>query len=608
MEHLKKLPFTAVEVCGGFWANRQKLNREATIWAVRDRFEDTGRFAALDFENVPGLHFFWDSDVAKWLESAAYIVAKTPDDALQAELDSAVDKIEAHQDPNGYYNIYHTVIEPDNRFKNRDHHELYCLGHLIEAAVAIFEATGSDRLINVLDRYIDYVIERFCVKGDTGFKTPGHEEIELALYKLNAVRPDEKYTKLAKFFLDHRHEDSLPADHWCNDSYYQSHLPVRRQTTAEGHSVRANYLYSGMADEAAAENDEEMFEACKALFNDMALKKAYVTGGMGSSHMGEAFTVAYDLPNDTAYAETCASIAAAMFANRMKDLDPDSKYADLVETEMYNGILSGVSLDGKSFFYENPLEINLADHGRHVSVRGDDRLPITERKEVFDCSCCPPNLTRFIASIGDYMISYDDERVFIHQYIDGEAVVNGALITLETAYPSSGLVRLNVAGGKGKTLYLRIPGWCEHFTLNAPYEMKRGYTAVALTDDVVELELEFEMKVRFVTADPRVRHTAGKVAVAYGPLVYCAEGKDNAAMLWDLALDTRCEPDVVYADYFGAPEITLKAFAHDENDVRALYLPLKRDEKQKTVPVRLIPYYAFANRGASDMRVWFRYR
>ena len=606
MEHLNKLPFTAVEICGGFWANRQKINRETTIWAVKDRFEDTGRFAALDFKPVPGLHFFWDSDLAKWLESAADIIAKGPDEALQAEIDDMVDKIEAHQDANGYYNIFHTVIEPDNRFKNRDHHELYCLGHLIEAAVSIFQATGSDRLIRILDRYIDYVIERFCEKADTGFKTPGHEEIELALYKLYAVKPEEKYRRLAKFFLDHRHEDRVPENFWCGDTYFQSHQPVREQRIAVGHSVRANYLYSGMADEARVENDEEMLAACRALFDDMYYKKMYVTGGIGSSHIGEAFTVPYDLPNDTAYAETCASIAFAMFANRMKDLELNSKYADLVETEMYNGVLSGVSLNGKSFFYENPLEINLEDRTRHGDTKNSERLPITERLEVFGCSCCPPNLTRFIASIGEYMYSYDENRIVLHQYIDSEAVVDGALITLETAYPANGTVHLNVAGGKGKTLLLRIPGWCEHFTLNAPYVMQNGYAAVELKEEVTELTLELEMKVRFLAARREVRHDAGRVAVAWGPLVYCAEKKDNDELLWDLSLDTHSEPVVVYADYFGAPEISLKAKVRESFDLKALYLPL-RDVKYTTVPVRLIPYYAFANRGSSDMRVWFRY-
>ena len=606
MDKLNKLPFTAVEICGGFWANRQKINSETTIWAVKDRFEDTGRFAAFDFEKVDGLHFFWDSDVAKWLESAADIYAKNADEDLREEIEAVVDKIEEHQDTSGYFNIYHTVVEPDNRFKNRDHHELYCLGHLIEAAVAIEQAGLGDRLYRILDRYIDHVIDRFCVKRDTGFLTPGHEEIELALYKLYAVHPEEKYKKLAKFFLDHRSEDHVPEDFWCSDRYFQSHLPVKEQRTAEGHCVRANYLYSGMADEAREENDEEMLAACKDLFDDMYYKKMYVSGGVGSTHVGEAFTVPYDLPNDTAYAETCASIAFAFFANRMKDLDINSKYADLVETEMYNGILSGVSLDGRSFFYENPLEINLRDHGRHVGVKSGERLPITQRLEVFGCSCCPPNLTRFIATVGDYMYSYDENRIFLHQYIDSEAVVNGALITLETAYPSSGKIKLNVAGGKGKRLFLRIPGWCGRFTLSAPYEMFRGYACVELTEEVQDLELDLEMTVRFVAANREVRQDAGKVAVTYGPLLYCAEGKDNDLPLWDVVIDPKAEPVAVYSDFFGADEISMKAKTTETPDLKSLYLPLK-DVKTRPVAIRLIPYYAFANRGESDMRVWFRY-
>lgn len=606
MDKLTKLPFTAVDITGGFWANRQKINRDTTVWAVKDRFEDTGRFEALNFTKVPGLHYFWDSDIAKWLESAAFILAKEPDEALENAIEDVIDKIEAHQDANGYYNIFHTVIQPENRFRDRDHHELYCLGHLIEAAAAYYTATGKDRFIRILDRYIDYVIKVFCVDKSAAFSSPGHEEIELALYKLYAVRPDEKYRRLAKFFLEERGKDRLPENAWCNDKYSQNHLPVREQKTAEGHCVRANYLYSGMADEARLENDEEMLLSCKALFDDMYYRKMYISGGIGSSHMGEAFTIPYDLPNDTAYAETCASIAMAMFANRMKDLDIDSKYADLIETQMYNGILSGISLDGKAFFYENPLEINLADRARHTSVRGEDRLPITQRKEVFDCSCCPPNLTRFIASLGEYMYSCDTDRIFLHQFIDSEAVVNGVLITMETAYPSSGEIKLNIAGGKGKTLYVRIPGWCESFTLNKSYDLYKGYAEIKLTEEIEDITLNLDLRVRFVSARGDVRHVSRKVAVACGPLLYCAEKKDNDLPLWDVKIDTKTEPVAVFSDYFGADEISVKASITEAPDVKSLYLPLK-DVKTKNVSLRLIPYYAFANRGESDMRVWFHF-
>ena len=611
MDSLKKVSLDQIDITGGFWAQRQKLNRDVTVWAVKDRYEETGRFGAFDFDYTEGgmkprPHYFWDSDVAKWMESAAFLLAKQPDDALKAEMESLIDRIEAHQDKNGYFNIYHTVIEPDNRFKDRDHHELYCLGHLIEAAVAYDKAGGGDRMLRLLDRYIDYVIRVFTVDQSTGFTSPGHEEIELALYKLYDHTGNEKYKKLADFFIEERGRDQLPAGHWCYPNYSQNHLPVRQQRTAEGHCVRANYLYAGMADAARLNGDEEMLAACTALFDDMALRKMYITGGVGSSNKGEAFTVAYDLPNDTAYTETCAAIALALFANRMKDLQPDGKYADAVERAMYNGVLSGVSLDGTSFFYENPLEINLSDRTRHTSVHDSDRLPITQRKLNFDCSCCPPNITRFIADIGEYVCSYDENRVYLHQYMEASAAFGGMTLDVQTAYPSAGEVKVSLAGAKGKTLYLRIPGWCASFLVDRPYTLHKGYAAVSVTEDVFTVSLSLDMTPAFIAADPRVRADAGKVAVTRGPLVYCAENADNDALLSDIRLDTSAVPAAEFDPYFNAPVLTAKAYVTDEITVKALYFPLK-DERSRAVQVRLIPYFGFANRGETDMRVWLRY-
>ena len=611
MDTLKKVELNQIDITGGFWAQRQKVNRDVTVWAVKDRYEETGRFGAFDFDYVEGgkkprPHYFWDSDVAKWMESAAYLIAKQPDDALKAEIESLIDKIEAHQDKNGYFNIYHTVIEPDNRFKDRDHHELYCLGHLIEAAVAYDNAVGDDRLIRVLDKYIDYVIRVFTVEKSTGFTSPGHEEIELALYKIYEHTGNEKYKKLADFFIEERGKDQLPVGHWCYPNYSQNHLPVRQQKTAEGHSVRANYLYAGMADAARLNGDEAMLDACKTLFDDMALRKMYITGGVGSSNKGEAFTVACDLPNDTAYTETCAAIALALFANRMKDLEPDAKYADAVERAMYNGILSGVSLDGSSFFYENPLEINLADHTRHTSVRDSDRLPITRRKLNFDCSCCPPNITRFLADIGEYVASRDENRVYLHQYVACSAAFDGMTLDVDTAYPCDGAVKITLAGAKGKKLYLRIPGWCRAFTLNAPYTMERGYAVIEVTDNVLNAELVLDMTPQFIAAASEVRADAGKTAVIRGPLVYCAERADNDVPLWDIRLDTSAVPTADFDPCFAAHVLTAKAFVTEEKTLKALYFPLS-EKKERPVTVRLIPYFGFANREETDMRVWMRY-
>ncbi len=611
MDHLQQVPFSNVDITGGFWHEKQTLNRSVTIFAVRDRFEETGRFRAFNFDwkegsDAPKPHFFWDSDIAKWLESAAYILQKTPDANLQQTIEQVIDRMEAHQDESGYFNIYHTVVEPENRFQIRDHHELYCLGHLIEAAVAYYEATGRDRLLRILDKYIDLVIRVFTVERSAGFITPGHEEIELALFKLYRLTGTNKYLDLAMFFLNKRGNTDEGLTDWSRGKYNQSHLPVRQQTTAEGHCVRACYLYCAMADAAKETDDPALLAACRSLFDDITKKKMYVTGGIGSSHHGEAFTVAYDLPNDTAYNETCASIALSMFADRMKDIDPQSKYADLVERELYNGALAGLSLDGKAFFYENPLEINLADHHRHTSVNDEDRLPITRRLEVFWCSCCPPNVTRYLATVGGSIYSVTDHALYVHQFMENTASVNGMTVRMQTHYPQDGKVHLTIDGAKGKTVFVRIPGWCSDYTFSQPYRVQNGYAAFsAATDDFV-LDIDFLMQPVFVAAHPSVRADAGKAALTYGPLVYCMEGVDNGENLFDLVIDPNGGAEVRFDETFGANVITLPAW-RSKADEEALYAPCGTAALTKTTAT-FIPYYAYANRGESDMTVWFRCR
>lgn len=612
MEHLTPISFDKVDITGGFWADKQKLNRDVTIRAVRDRFADTGRFQAFacnwkEGSDEPRPHYFWDSDIAKWMESAAYIIAKEPDAELEKNVEDVIDLIEKNQCEDGYFNIYHQVVEPELRFKNRDHHELYCLGHLIEAAVAWYNATGRDRFLNILDKYIDLVIRVFTVEKSSSFATPGHEEIELALFKLYRLKQDKKYLDLAMFFLNERGVNEENIGEWCKGKYHQSHLPVRQQRTAEGHSVRACYLYSGMADAAKETGDPEMLAACQDLFEDITKRKMYISGGVGSSNKGEAFTIPYDLPNDTAYAETCAAIALSFFADRMKEIEPDSKYADTVEREMYNGVLSGLSLDGKAFFYENPLEINLADHTRHVSVNDHDRLPITQRLEVFGCSCCPPNVTRYIASLGGSVFSVKENAIYVHQFMECAADVNGAAVTMETNYPNDGRVRLTVAGAKGKKLYVRVPGWCKEYTFSAPYTLENGYAVIDVDGDLFTVEIDFVMKPAFYLANPAVRADAGKAAMMLGPVLYCLEGVDNGAELYDLTVDTAAAPEVSYDPYFGVNTVTIPALRTDKAQFASLY---RLTKPLATVPAtaKFIPYFAFANRGESDMTVWFRYK
>lgn len=609
MEHLQPLSYLNVDITGGFWAAAQKRNRDVTIPAVRDRFEETGRFKAFDFTwkegaDEPEPHFFWDSDVAKWIESAAYELAKAPDDALQALVERVIDRIEAHMEPDGYFNIWHTVVQPGSRFQNQDRHELYCLGHLLEAAVAYYEATGRDRFLNTMDRYVELVYRTFVEEKSAAFDVPGHEEIELALYRAWRARPRELYKELANYFIDKRGTDPKALGGWCHPLYCQNHIPVRSQREAVGHCVRACYLYSGMADYAAVNGDEEMLAACRDLFEDVTRRKMYVTGGIGSTHRGEAFTIPYDLPNASAYTETCASIALAMFANRMLVIDPDSRYADVTETEIYNGILSGLSLDGEAFFYENPLEIDLQMRKRDVSTTDAPRWPITQRQKCFWCSCCPPNLTRFIASLSGCAISVGEKDVYLHQFMPLRAETDGLTLTVETNYPVDGDVRVRVLGGAGKRLKVRLPGWCRHYTADRAHTVDRGYLTFDVPGDDCAFEIGFDLTPCFITADPRVAEDVGKVAVRRGPVVYCAEAVDTDASLALVRADTAETPRVIPDDgTYGVPTLVMKACVIAPDDDAPLY---SADPAVRTTPAELplIPYFAFANRGETDMRVW----
>ena len=610
MKKLDAVSFDKVSISDGFWSDRIDRNKNVTVFSVRDRFKATGRFEAFRFNwtegsDIPKPHYFWDSDVAKWIESVAYILKDEPQHELRKEAEELIELMEKNQCEDGYFNIYHTVVAPQLRFKNRDNHELYCLGHFIEAAVAFFEATGDGRLLEITDRYIDLVIKVFCEEKSADFVTPGHEEIELALIRLYRLKKDKKYLELARFFIDQRGQKEEQLCDWYNSSYNQSHLPVRQQKEVMGHSVRACYLYSAMADLAKETDDEELLEACRALFDDITERKMYITGGVGSSCHGEAFTVKYDLPNDTAYAETCASIALMMFADRMKDIDLDSRYGDIVEKTIYNGIISGISLDGRSFFYENPLEINIADHSRHTSlVRHGERLPITKRKEVFDCSCCPPNMTRFLASVGGHIFSCNEKDIFVHQFIPCNAQINGSFVNIETEYPKNGKVRISIKDAEGKRLFVRKPAWCRNFSISSDYEKINGYAVIGVTGDDFEIELDFKMEVRFIKCSELVRANEGKCAVMCGPVVYCMEKTDNDFEHYEIQLDTASDPQICFSEYFNANVIRLNAFRNKIDC--GLYSDISDFEKE-AVEVRLIPYFGFANRGDSSMAVWLRY-
>ncbi|MGN1347258.1 MAG: glycoside hydrolase family 127 protein [Eubacteriales bacterium] len=609
-----------VTLRGGFWKSKEDLNRDVTIHAVYDRFNESGRIDAFKCSWKEGdpkqPHIFWDSDVAKWMEGAAYILKRERIADLEEKVEALIDEIERNQGEDGYFNIYYTVVKPNDRFTNRDCHELYCAGHLMEAACAYYEATGRDRFLKLMEKYADYIAKVFMIEDSAKFVTPGHEEIELALYRMYRTTGEERFLKLCAFFLNNRGaRNDKDTAIFANPKYAQNHLPIREQHEAFGHSVRATYLYSGMADLARETGDEALAKACYDLFDDITEKKMYVTGGIGSTHIGEAFTIPYDLPNDHAYTETCASIGMIFFANRMFQLDaartghPSSKYADIVELELYNGALSGLSLDGESFFYENPLEIRLADRKKITATNDQEHFPITQRVRMFGCSCCPPNLNRLLSSLGTYFYGYDEASgaVYINQFGDSEFACGGAHVSQKTGYPNDG----HIAIVSDVPVYVRIPGWCRRFLATKKYEMVNGYAKF----DAGEIDLEFDMTQVMLTSSVKVVKNLGRAAVRRGPVIYCAEAVDNDGDVHSLYLDRRTLNDgvAVLNDKYGVPTITFSGFRRIDpldRDITPLYAPLDNviGEEFRPAKISMIPYFAFANRGETDMLVFMNYR
>ena len=594
---MKLIPFQHVTLTDGFFCAKEELNRKTTIHAVYDRFSETGRIGAFSFgfpkDDPIQPHFFWDSDVAKWMEGAAYILAKHPDPDLEAKVDAIVAEIQKNQCEDGYFNIFFTVVQPENRWANRDWHELYCAGHLMEAAVAYAEATGKTAFLSCMEKYADYIYRVFVEEKSAAFRTPGHEEIELALVKLYRHTGKKKYLDLAAYFINTRGTEEDVG----RVNYNQSHVPVREQDSAQGHAVRATYLYTGMAYLAAETGDEALISACKKLWSDIVNQKMYITGGLGSTYIGEAFTTPFDLPPDQAYTETCAGIGLCFFAAAMQALEPKGEYADAIERALYNGVLSGLSVSGDQFFYENPLEINLSE--RFNSVWGSRRFPAHRRVACFACSCCPPNINRLLPALGGYVYGMQEDALYVHQFAASRLDYEGVTATVETAYPNGSSVTVTASGVK--KLAIRIPGWCDEFTLSHPYTLEQGYAVIE--NDGTPVTLTMDLTPRMVWADPRVLRAAGQMAVMKGPVVYCAEGVDNGeGNLHRYRIPKKpVITEMPNADY-GLPTLTVacKSIPADE-------APLYRNTPPDLVDatLTLIPYSVFANRNETDMRVWF---
>ncbi len=617
----------------GFMNHYQKLIKDVVIpyqYAVlHDQVEGVEKsHVVANFENAAravrgedvrdGFYgmVFQDSDAAKWIEAAAYSLALFPDPELEKQADALIHKIAAAQDEDGYLNTYFTIKDRDKRWTNLlEGHELYCAGHMMEAAAAYYETTGKDELLQVMQKNAAHIYRHFVTEGHEGY--PGHPEVELALLKMYRACGDRKCLELAKHFIDVRgvnrefyKQEAEKRDWqvWGNDAanydYQQSGKPVRQQTDATGHSVRAVYLYTAMADLAAETEDQELLAACRRLFESITDRRMYVTGGIGSTVLGEAFTVDYHLPNDTAYAETCASIGLMFFASRMLEMEVDSRYGDVMERAFYNTVLAGMQLDGKRFFYVNPLEVIPGVSGQAPTHKHD--LPV--RPGWYSCACCPPNVARCIASIGKYAYGENETTAFVHLFAEGRvSFENGMALECETGYPYEFQVTYRVVRGSGG-FAVRRPDWSSKFEIHvngapAKARCEKGYWYLdqVMTGDVIELLLDDQ--VRKVYASARVASDSGFAALQRGPLVYCVEGVDNGGDVLSLSYAGQgtAVPENYDPSLLGGT-VMLAVDGYRSANSASLYTY----EKPRIEPctIKAVPYYTWGNRGLNQMRVW----
>jgi len=627
---MKSFGLKGVTVHDAFWLPRIETNRTATLPVEYAQCKKTGRLRAwkLNWRHGKGKrpHIFWDSDAAKWIEACAYSLAVKPDGKLGKLVDGVIDDIAAAQRPDGYLNVYYTAVEPDKRWTNlRDRHELYCAGHLMEAAVAYHEATSKRKLLDVMCRYADHIDSTFGRGRGKRRGYPGHEEIELALVKLYRATGRRRYLKLSKYFVDERGRKPHyydkearargddPRNYWPGTyEYNQSHVPVREQSEVVGHAVRAFYLYAGMADVAGETHDAELLAACKRLWADATEHKMYLTGGVGPSGRNEGFTRLYDLPNETAYAETCAAIALVFFAHRMCQIEADAKYADVMERALYNGTISGVSRDGRRFFYENRLAAWPPETDRRLRP-GEPR-----RSEWFGCACCPPNIARLIASFGHYVYSAANSAAYVHLYVDstGQAKIAGRSVTLtqQTEYPWDGEVKITVSVDRPGTfaLMLRIPGWCRRHKLTVNGKrfaaaVRKGYARIRRRwSDGDTVAISLAMPIERIAAHPSVIADAGRAAIQRGPVVYCLEQCDHAADVLSIHLPRKARLTAKFAPGLlgGVTVIEGTALAPaGANWKGKLYRPAS-EVRLKPVKIKAVPYCLWDNRRPGAMTVW----
>ena len=646
------------KINNGFWKSRKELNKNISLYAILKTFEDSGRVRALTGENTKKEkpHIFWESDLAKLMEGAFFSMQQEKDEKLEKICDSIIDKIIANQEEDGYLNYYFSQHEPENKFTNlRDRHELYCAGHMLESSIEHHKATGNTKFLDAMEKYVDHIISKFGTEEGKIKGYPGHQEIELALVKAYEHTNKKKFLDLATYFIDQRGSQidssnnyfikerkilkeqekdfdpsKLPSwirdvlnfgadPHGTNSSshgdlqgkvyrdlqYWQAHERPVDQKTAEGHSVRALYMFTAMADLARLNNDNNLLKACKTLWRNIVDKRMYVHSGVGSAYIGERFTADYDLPNDMAYAETCATIALIYFANRMAKMELNSEYGDIIENGLYNLLLASTSLDGKGFFYDNYLECDpgyLHAQQRRHGIRDEYHL----------CSCCPPNITRLFASMDMYIYNSYENSLVVDQYISSEFTFKeqGIKINQTSDFPHKGYSKIEVmeSNNNESAIYFRIPSWDKNMTISLngnkiDYEVFNGYAKINKSwqkGDVVELSFDFTP--RFVRSNPNVRYNIRKACLFRGPILYCLEEKDNGKYLNKFVIDASNSLNEVDDKISSENIISLNTKGYKFEDTNNLYLNDKPNLTETTL--KFIPYYCWSNRGENEMLIW----
>lgn len=655
---LETVPLRQIQIQDKFWDRYIHLVKDVLIpyqWDIlNDRIDGVEKSHCIqnfriaageadgDFEGA----VFQDTDAAKWLEAVAYVLEIWPDEELERLADETIDLIGRAQCEDGYLNTYFTIKAPELRWTNlKEGHELYTAGHMIEAAVAYYEATGKKTFLHIVERFADLICRVFGPEEGKCHGYPGHQEIELALIRLYRATGREDYRRLAKYFIDQRgvgenyflaeekedgYRQIFPEFAGYDTKYSQSHLPVREQRTAEGHAVRAVYMYCAMADLAGLYQDEGLMQACRNLWEDMVRRRMYITGSIGSSGILERFTTDYDLPNNCNYSETCASIGLALFGKRMAQLTRDASYMDTAERALYNTVLSGIAQDGKSFFYVNPLEVwpdNCMERTSKEHVK-----PV--RQTWFGVACCPPNIARTLASMGQYIYFTDGDTLYVNLYISNRAeseLAKGRVrIEMESDLTNSGHIEIRTVrdgGEQGYSLALRIPDYAKTYTIRRDGEaaaealegqirlaadgirIEKGYLYIeGIQEKETAVAIDFQVLPQFVRANPKVREDAGKTALVKGPLVYCLEETDNGGNLPAIFIDTRQKPEESYEEDLlgGITTISLrgKRLTEDEWQDGALYAG--RANRFEDAKLRAVPYHCWNNREPGEMLVWMK--